>query len=678
MKSGYIFYLYNFIEVFKGRNFRGWGRKRTGLFAQWCYRRFGGSLTLLEDGFIRSMGLGIEGSQSFSRVEDSTGIYYDATSPSDLENILSTYDFSRDKVLRKKAKKAISLIKKYEISKYNNSPSVNEAFLEKYNLDKNKKNVLIVDQTEGDASLVYGFASKYSTKQLINDAIEENKDAHVYIKVHPDVIIGKKKSDIALADIPLSCMIIDEHINPISLLKYFDKVYTKTSGMGMEALILGVEVVCYGMPYYSGWGLTIDKIKSERRTVNLDLESLFAGAYILYPKYINSVTGENSDIIEVIDRIVANKNINISEVPYKAYFFGFSKWKHKFIKSFIPEIKDENIIFINPMASNSYLTMALKEGLNNNSKIYIWGRKFFPDVEMYARDHNIDVIRVEDGFLRSVGLGSDLIQPYSQVIDSRGIYFDPTQESDLEYILNGYDFHADNDLMLRAKKIHTFILEKKLSKYNIDNEKILSFPHNKKVILVPGQVEDDASIVYGAEGMTNLDLLKEVREKNHHAYIVYKPHPDVLAGNRVGGLEDNIALEYCDEVVKDVALDSMFACIDEVHTMTSLVGFEALLRGIEVYTYGIPFYASWGLTHDKYACKRRIRKLKLDELIAGSLILYPRYLNPNTNKLCTVEDFLDVLEFEKEKYLKSKWYKVKMKIRNYISRKGQSLIVLFR
>lgn len=46
---------------------------------------------------------------------------------------------------------------------------------------------------------------------------------------------------------------------------------------------------------------------------------------------------------------------------------------------------------------------------------------------------------------------------------------------------------------------------------------------------MPGQVEDDASIKTGTVLIkSNLELLRTVRERNPHAYIIYKPHPDVL------------------------------------------------------------------------------------------------------------------------------------------------------
>ncbi|HIP12164.1 MAG TPA: capsule polysaccharide transporter, partial [Arcobacter sp.] len=112
-----MFYFNSVVSILTKKHFKGWGRKRTGRFALWCYKCFGGKLTLLEDGFIRSIGLGVDGSPSFSLVEDDVGIYYDSTAPSKLENILSAYDFNSDDTLIKTATNAMSLIKKHHISK---------------------------------------------------------------------------------------------------------------------------------------------------------------------------------------------------------------------------------------------------------------------------------------------------------------------------------------------------------------------------------------------------------------------------------------------------------------------------------------------------------------------------------------------------------------------------------
>ena len=285
--------------------FYGWGRKKSGQKSISLAKKYHASYRLLEDGFIRSLGLGVNDAPSFSIVEDDSGIYYDATQPSKLENILNTYDFHADTTLLQTAHDAMTLICDYHISKYNNAPHIAEDYFEK---DKKQK-VIVIAQTAGDASLKYGLAEKFTTKQMIDDAMNENPHSSVYIKIHPDVLSGKKSSDISIDKIPHTCTVIDEDVNPISLLKHFDKVYTKTSGMGMEALILGLTVVCYGMPYYAGWGLTIDKQTCDRRQRSLKIEELFAGAYILYTKYCNPYTKKTSDIIDTIHEIIKQKKM---------------------------------------------------------------------------------------------------------------------------------------------------------------------------------------------------------------------------------------------------------------------------------------------------------------------------------------------------------------------------------
>lgn len=251
-------------------------------------------------------------------------------------------------------------------------------------------------------------------------------------------------------------------------------------------------------------------------------------------------------------------------------------------------------------------------------------------------------IRVEDGFLRSVGLGADLVKPLSWVLDTRGIYYDATQASDLEYLLLNTAFDAP--LLARAAALRARIAASGITKYNVGLSDWQRPAGRARVILVPGQVESDASLAYGAPQVhRNLELIKAVRAACPDAYIVYKPHPDVVAGLRKGGQNEGEVAGWCDEIVIDCAMGKLLDQVDEVHVLTSLAGFEALLRGKKVTAYGQPFYAGWGLTQDILPIPRRTRQLQLDELVAAALILYPSYISQNTGKLTTPEDALDEL-----------------------------------
>lgn len=655
MLNGYCFYINNFIQIFYKKNFIGWGKKRTGRWAFFLYKKFNGSLLLLEDGFLRSLNLGVEKSPSFSIVKDDIGIYYDAIAPSKLENILNTYEFSSKEL--EQAKKAIELIKKEKLSKYNNN-----LCLPKELFGGSEERVLIITQVANDASLKFGLADSFSTQDIINEAIKENPNAKIYIKIHPDVLSGKKQSDFNAQDLPSKCVVIKENYNPIELLSHFKKVYTKTSGMGFEALMLGCECVCYGIPFYAGWGLTQDKQVCKRRLKKRTLEEVFYATYILYSEYFNPYLNQKSDIFDTMYTLAKYKKIEQAN-SNTLYFLGFSKWKREYIKPFF-KAKNNKIIFLNS------LDELYKANLNPEDKIFIWGKKY--DKTLLAKDFNNEIFLVEDGFLRSVFLGSDLTRPFSLIIDSKGLYVDPSKSSDLEDILQNHEF--DESLKQRAKKLITTITQNKFSKYNGLKHEKLNFNTDKKIILIPAQVEDDASMILGGAGYDTLKLLQSVRKTNKNAFIVFKPHPDVLSGNRKGLKDKNIILKYCNEIIENVSIDSAINACDEVHTITSTSGFDALLRGKKVVVYGKPFYAGWGLTSDLHEIPRRTRMLSLEELVAGVLILYPRYIHPKNKNLCEVELALDIMLKMQKDYFSKFYLRWFMDTRIYILRKIRRLV----
>jgi len=318
---------------------------------------------------------------------------------------------------------------------------------------------------------------------------------------------------------------------------------------------------------------------------------------------------------------------------------------------------------------------ALEKGLSaEGCNIFIYGIIEFPEVEAFAKEHHMTIYRIEDAFIRSVALGSGFAKPYSLGIDSRGIYFDPRKPSDLEYLLENHEF--SDELLERAKKVRAEVVASKFSKYNHLEHSSIEIDKEKysKVILVTGQVEDDMSIKFGAFGLNNSDLLEMVRESNPNAYIIYKPHPDVLSGNREGKVPQEIIDRCANEVQTLVSIDSCIAVSDEVHTLTSGAGFDALIRGKKVYTYGMPFYAGWGLTIDYRECERRTRVLSLDELVCATLILYPRYISPKSGEFCEVEQTLAELKEEQERYFNDPIYRGYVNFKGYILPRGRKLI----
>jgi capsular polysaccharide export protein len=275
--------------------------------------------------------------------------------------------------------------------------------------------------------------------------------------------------------------------------------------------------------------------------------------------------------------------------------------------------------------------------------IAVWASREPAALAAEAAQRGVTVLRVEDGFLRSAGLGAAFLPGASYCVDEHGPYYDPTARSGLEALLNGPDFDAA--LLARAQALRERVIRQGISKYNLSAGGALpDAPPGRRRILVPGQVEDDLSILRGAGAVrTNLDLLRAARAENPGAFLCYRPHPDVVAGFRRGAVPRAALAGLADAVAPDAPIAALLGWAEEVQTMTSQAGFEALLRGVQVVLHGRPWYGGWGLTEDRAAFPSRERQRALDDLVAAALILYPRCMDPVTGLPCPPEALLDRL-----------------------------------
>lgn len=591
----------------------GWGRKPSFQKALRIAEQQQIRCLCVEDGFVRSLGLGKQGYPPLSLVVDHRGIYFDAYQVSDLERLI---EHAESAERNQRAEACMRVLRQQQITKYNLkfAPIDAKRFA-------SSKNILIVDQTFADQSIRYAGASAASFKQMLKQAQLDHPEATLWLKVHPDVINGKAKGHFAAQDLRIeNLQLIAEAYHPIELLDYMDEVYVVSSQLGFEALLCGKTVHCFGLPWYAGWGLTEDQyapvaILKARRQQARSLPHLFACAYLQYARYISPITAQRCQLEQLLEQLIPNLAFQ-SSLPNAAILYGFSPWKKQFLQQFLdfPDLAISFRRFLKPAKT---------------AHVVAWGKKA---ARLRAQGYQ-QLTTVEDGFIRSIGLGASLIRPCSLVFDDIGIYYDATRPSRLEQLLNGSDLSRDQEL--RAERLRQKIIALNISKYNVGERQQLDLSHiQAKKILVVGQVEDDMSVQLGGIDIkTNLDLLAEVRAQHPEAYIIYKPHPDVSAGLRKGAIPADKLLEYADRVEASISIVECFSAIDELHTLTSLSGFEALVRGIKVVCYGMPFYAGWGLTVDRHINPRRTRQLSLPQLLYSVLVEYPVY------NLATAHDY---------------------------------------
>ena len=273
-------------------------------------------IILSEDGFIRSYTTWVAKNESLSNrtshsfVFDSSAYYFDATRISDIEKKLNDSKLIITEEQKKEAHRLIEKIVSNKISKYNHQP----IFTPKIGRDWVKK-ILVIDQSYGDFSIKKGMADDYTFEKMLQAAINENPEADILVKTHPDTIAGKRAEkkgyyqDLVEHD---NIYKVTFPINPYSLMELCDKVYVCSSQFGIEALMAGKEVHVFGMPFYAGWGLTIDDQHLDRRTNKRTLEELFYIFYCMYTHWVDPEKRRETTIDEVIDKMIELRKANKS------------------------------------------------------------------------------------------------------------------------------------------------------------------------------------------------------------------------------------------------------------------------------------------------------------------------------------------------------------------------------
>lgn len=579
-------------------------------------------LIRIEDAFLRSIRPGRMGDAPIGLMLDAKGVHYDSSAPSALETLLARHPLD-DSQLLNRARVGIARLQALDLSKYNIHAA--DATLPEPGY------VLVVDQTLGDASVRHSGASAARFAEMLATAQADHPAARIVIKAHPETTLGLRKGHFGPADAQGRISLLTAPVSPWALLGGAIAVYTVSSQLGFEAILAGHKPQVFGQPFYAGWGLTTDAFPIDRRQRNLTRNQLFAAAMILAPIWYDPCRDRLCSFEEAVDQLEAELRSH-REDRAGHVATGMRLWKRSRLQQVFG--REKPLIFIDKFDA------AANRARRTGRSLIVWAGKAPNDPPP-----DLHLLRIEDGFLRSRGLGANLVPPLSLVADDLGIYYDPTRESRLErLILAGPPPGGE----ARAEKLLRGLIAAGLSKYNLTAARP-ALPEGFKV-LVPGQVEDDASIRQGSDGVnTNTALLQAARSAYPDAKLIYKPHPDVEAGLRTGaidatGLADHIAL-HADP------LHLIEAC-DAVVTMTSLLGFEALLRGKPVTCLGAPFYAGWGLTTDLGPIpERRLRapdghplpRPSLLALVHAALIAYPRYFDPVSRRPCPPEVVLDRL-----------------------------------
>ncbi|MDO5621367.1 MAG: capsular polysaccharide biosynthesis protein [Paracoccus sp. (in: a-proteobacteria)] len=571
-----------------------WGASPYAWRGQAVAARRGVPLVRIEDAFLRSVLPGrARGARGpLGLLIDPYGIHFDPTRESLIERLAQS---PLAAAAQERAVSALARLRAAGLSKYNaHRPDAPLPAAPGY--------VLVVDQTRGDAALMG--AGRAVFLRMLEAARDENPGVPIVIRSHPETARGLRPGHFTPADLRDGDVFDDSDISPWHLVENASRTYAVSSQLGYEAMLTGQRPRLFGQPCYAGWGLSDDEAPVPRRQP-ISLAQLFAATHLLAPVWYDPCRDALTDFDGALNQLEAEtRAFQQDRDGHLAY--GMRLWKRPALARFFGQGKGVRFTR-QPQAG---VTLA-------------WANA--PHIPASAA-------RVEDGFLRSKGLGAALTPPLSLVTDRRGIYYDPTRESDLERLIAA---PLPPGGEARALSLVQALRAARLTKYNLQGAATLPDTGGRRVILVPGQVQDDASIRLGAGAeRSNAALLARVRVENPDAFLIYKPHPDVEAGLRPGA----ISATEADWIAHDADPLTLIEAANEVWTITSTLGFEALLRGTPVTTLGAPFYAGWGLTRDLGPIpERRRARVGLPALAHAALIAYPRYHDPVSNLPCPPE-----------------------------------------
>ncbi|TJZ89753.1 capsular polysaccharide biosynthesis protein [Paracoccus gahaiensis] len=585
-----------------------WGASPTAWRGRAIAARRGSPIVTVEDAFLRSVLPGRAPGRLAARgplglLIDPDGLHFDPTRPSRLERLAS------QPLAPSMAERAVRLLAR-----------MRAADLSKYNLHDPglpvppPGYVLVIDQTRGDASLQGEGRALFL--RMLEAARDEHPGRPILIRSHPETAAGLRPGHLTPADLGPGDMFSDSPVSPWRLVEGAEAVYAVSSQLGYEALLAGHRPRLFGRPFYAGWGLSDDEAPlPPGRRGTATREALFSASHITGPVWYDPCRDRLTDLDGALDQLEAETRVFRQDRDGHVAL-GMRLWKRRFLSREFGDAKPLRFA----ARPEPAVTLA-------------WAS---------AAEAAPQAIRVEDGFLRSRGLGAALTPPLSVVADDLGIYFDPTEPSRLEQLIALGPPPCGRD---RAQRLIAALIAARLTKYNLGGAADLPPRDGRHRILVPGQVEDDASIRKGAgKERTNLALLARVRAENPLACVIYKPHPDVEAGLRPGLIAPGDLARLADHVADAADPLALIEAVDEVWTITSTLGFEALLRGTPVTVLGAPFYAGWGLTRDlgPIPARRRARP-DLAALVHACLIAYPRYRDPVTGLPCPVELALERL-----------------------------------
>lgn len=581
--------------------------------------------------------------ETLSIYKSTNGIYFDSTQDNNLDLLLrsSWQPDSEDIYI---ANLSIEMIKKYRITKTNEYPDVSFSFFS----NNEFPNILLIDQIIDSPKVILGNSNEQTFNDMLLSVFHSYPNYNIYVKLHPDTINHNKEGYLqkllkkySLLDYPL-IHVINENYNVISFFDFVEEIFVVTSQVGFEAILRDKKVTCYGLPFYSGWGLTNDMQVSKKTKPNRNTVELFVAIMIKYTKYLNPFTKKLGTILDLLEYISLQKRHSLNK---KAIIFNTNK---------------NNSLLVKKLFKNYSEVNSLSNFHKHEDKPIIF-TDHIHSYEKLSKDYPSSFIR--EGFLFPNSLNNK--KASSIILDYSGAYFNPSIYSDLDFLLN-YEYFTEYEYLIAEKFLINYEkqLSTLLSKESSENLlKIINNSSNKKIVFIIGQDENSELLFYGKQDniQNNFQLISEVCKKTSNSLIIYKPPSNGI--NKYYSLFNSNSLQTLKNLAnknnnsfyieKKLSFLKCISLSEEIHTINSNFGLDAIIQSKKVFTYGLPFYGGYGLTNDMYSYPKEKSSLSILDLILGTYIYYPIYYMNGNSFFMNANNTLEKNTLLSEKYFQS-------------------------
>jgi capsular polysaccharide export protein len=613
----------------------GWGDKPSAGRPRAYGLRHGVPFLAAEDGFLRSAGSHRIKPPPISLVLDDEGIYYRAATPSRLERLIAAAP-GFDAVRRAMAERALVRVRDEKLTKYNTvGPPVAA--------DGRRIGVLLVDQVFADQSIAGGLASAASFAAMVEAALAALPAADVAVKVHPDVLAGRATGYLLAHARRHGLDLIADAGNPFDLLSRVDRVFTVTSQLGFEALVAGLPVRCFGVPFYAGWGLTEDTPTEgaaaaalARRGVPRDLLDLFAAAYVAYPRYADPVRREAIDVEQAIDRLLEwreafarrDRAVTLVGGPLDARLAEAVLGGGGGAVTLLPGTADGTLRSVTAAGSSSPATAAT---------VLRWrtgGRE----------GDGAGIVR--PGLVRDDRLGRARGFDGSLYADADGDPFRP--DGPLAALLATAE--PEPVERARAGAVLSALARTAFARIDLVAEREVApaaggkdAPVAAVILAAPGE---GIAALREAAGPGEAAIVDAARAERPHARIVVlRERPRPIGQQRWPALRRTLLPPHRSARPPPRTMPAALARAVAVHTDAAVSALDALALGLPVTVHGRPLYAGWGFTTDRDPPERP-RALSLEDFVALAVVLGAQWADPVSGLPATAEEVVHLFAAE--------------------------------